>query len=245
MLKKKISLFIIASLLLYVSGCSKGPSVLEEPPGPPKPIADFTYTINPQTPTRVTFVNTSQHAETYEWSYGTGFSTLKNPPEVDFGGYKKQLVILTVTGPGGESTVSKMVETTSPYKKMVIKEVVLTMLSVTTKFDVDSDPDLYISVTGGNNTTYSTSGISQYNNWPPAEDAYWAMQYGYIVDDLTKNCSIRFYDADNAAGGDPDDLIATYTFVPSTYTMPGGNMFPTTIQISQGGLLGYISVVWV
>lgn len=247
MANKNILLFVIASILLFVSGCTKGPSELEEPPGPPKPVADFTYTTGaPTNPTKVTFVNTSQHAETYDWKIGPGNApfNVKTPPPFDLGSYGKYNVTLTATGPGGQSTVTKEVNLSMPYSKMIIKEVVLNSLYITTKYDTDSDPDLYIIVSGGNSNPVNTGAWGVYNNWPQAEDAFWAMQYGYIMDDITKTCTIKFYDADNPAGGDPDDLIATYNFLPITYSTTPNNAFPAQIYYSQGGLYGYMSVVW-
>ncbi len=100
---------------------------------------------------------------------------------------------------------------------MIIKEVVFGLTNTIAKFDSSSYPDIYITVSGGGPLPINTTGLMQYNNWPNNENAYWAMQYGYIISDFNSLCTINFYDADDPTGGDPDDLMKTCTFLPKNY----------------------------
>ncbi len=71
---KLLSLFILA---ISITGCEDDDTLL------PKVIAGFTHTINAYTGT-VTFINTSENAQKYEWDFGDGsdISTLINPINV-------------------------------------------------------------------------------------------------------------------------------------------------------------------
>ncbi|SDC80948.1 Carbohydrate binding domain-containing protein [Algoriphagus faecimaris] len=69
----------------------------------PPPKAGFTFSIDEETGGIVTFNNTSEEAETFQWDFGDGtFSTLSNPRKVymEDGTYE---VSLTATNAGGSS----------------------------------------------------------------------------------------------------------------------------------------------
>lgn len=66
------------------------------------PVPDFTW--NPSAgcqPHKVTFTNTSLHAQSYEWDFGDGSKSTQEHPEHTYAHEGKYTVSLVATGPGG------------------------------------------------------------------------------------------------------------------------------------------------
>lgn len=76
-----------------------------------KPVAAFTYNkLNDgQMPCNVSFVNTSQRASSYSWSFGNGNTAINSNPQATFTESKFYNVKLTVTNPAGTDTITKQV----------------------------------------------------------------------------------------------------------------------------------------
>lgn len=244
MLTKNFKVLFYLLAVAVVFGCNKGSSTLDEQPSPPKPIADFTYEISTLAPPKVNFTNKSQFGDTYKWVFSSNIISLdKNPPQINFVHYGKHNVKLTVKNLYGESNVTKEIDFPIPFSKAIIKEVVITSITQAYKFDPTSNPDVYITVTGGASGLVNTAGIAQYNDWPLNQSAYFTMQGGYNITNFDNPCVIKIYDADDPSGGDPDDLMGTYNLLANQYTT-APHYFPTTVTFSASGIYGYVSLEW-
>jgi PKD repeat protein len=95
MLTSRISLLLGIGILTLVSSCKKDDD--------PKPVADFTYTVNNLT---VAFKDSSSHADKYAWDFGDGSNSTEQSPSHTYADYGTYTVTLNVEGAGGTSTVT-------------------------------------------------------------------------------------------------------------------------------------------
>jgi PKD repeat protein len=87
--------FLVFGSFLFTIGCTE-----EELPIPP-PTAGFSFSIDEETGGIVTFTNTSENAETFQWDFGDGtFSTLSNPRKIfmEDGTYDVSLIATNAGG---------------------------------------------------------------------------------------------------------------------------------------------------
>ena len=77
----------------------------------PKPVANFTFVVNPANNGQVTFTNTSTDATTYSWNFGDGVGTsIGTNPSYTYGASGTYTVQLTSTNPNcGNNIITKQV----------------------------------------------------------------------------------------------------------------------------------------
>lgn len=112
----KLSLFFagFAAIGLLATGCSSDDDDVKAA----KPVAKFSSTSEDL---KVTFKNESTDAKTYAWSFGDENTSTEKDPVHEYTKAGKYTVKLTVTGAGGEDSVSKEVEVSGGASVSVIK----------------------------------------------------------------------------------------------------------------------------
>jgi PKD repeat protein len=82
---------------------------------PPLPVASFTMSAETaEAPAEITFTNTSEFADTYLWTFGDGSSSALPSTKHVFASPGTYTILLTATGYGGSSSVSKALVVTVP-----------------------------------------------------------------------------------------------------------------------------------
>ncbi len=233
-------IFVLALTLILLQSCVKGPSILEEPPPPPPqmPTADFVLSIGSAPfQSTVTFYNRTKYATDYKWDFGDNTtSTEVNPVHFyQTGGTYK--VKLTANSPAGSVTAEKNIVVSSPYTSVVIKSIVLLTYWEFKIYDFGSDPDIYVVITDGASVISSRS--TPYTDVPPRTPVSWTLNNKYTVSPLSKTINIAFWDADDPANGDPDDLIDQFSFKPIDYTT-GADAFTTRVKFRDA----YMDIEW-
>ncbi|NOQ25169.1 MAG: PKD domain-containing protein [Bacteroidales bacterium] len=103
---KKLSFYLLSMLMFSLAfmSCSDD----EDPE--PKPIARFTATVDTFNPLLYVFTNDSENAETYSWDFGdASTASTETSPSYTYAEAGDYTVILTATGPGGETTSTKVI----------------------------------------------------------------------------------------------------------------------------------------
>jgi hypothetical protein len=243
--KNLLVAFITAITLL---GCVKGTSYLEGPPPPPpappaKPIASFSYASNnPPFQTRVSFTNKSKYATTYLWDFGDGITDTATSPVHNYKSGGLRAVQLIVFGPGGVDTVKQNVTVPNPPTRCVFQSVLLESHSAGTTLDAGSYPDVYLVIVNSSGTKYY-SRDSYFINTAPTIKRSWSFSPTISYTPLDQDIKITFWDYDDVASGDPDDLIEAFVFNPADY-VSGANPYPSIITV-QGKLISYsINLFW-
>jgi PKD repeat protein len=96
------------NVTLTVSGPGGPSSVTKQVVIAPKPVADFSFTVQDNT---VTFNNLSTNANTYFWNFGNGFTSSETNPQITYPVSGIYSVILTATNSCGTSTKTISVRT--------------------------------------------------------------------------------------------------------------------------------------
>lgn len=99
-MKQFINGFKIAALLILMlayNGCEDDDVVL------PEVVAAFTYTVNQDTGT-VTFINTSENADTYKWDFGDGTTSTEINPIKSFTNGSYTVVLQAKNGAGASAS---------------------------------------------------------------------------------------------------------------------------------------------
>lgn len=99
--KNRSWLTLALSAVLVLWGCKEDEEII------PAPTAGFSYSVDETTGGIVTFTNTSEDADTYQWDFGDGtFSTLKDPVKtfMNDGSYE---IALTATNAGGSNEIKQ------------------------------------------------------------------------------------------------------------------------------------------
>lgn len=108
-MKKQLSqLFFLLTLFnIFFTSCKKEAVN-------PAPTADFVYSGNGNAPSLVSFVNTSQNADTYLWDFGDNSTSTEKDPKHTYTNAGVYTVRLKATGKGGDASVTKTVNIQAP-----------------------------------------------------------------------------------------------------------------------------------
>lgn len=99
--------FLLAVIIIGLSACAR-------------PIADFTIQGEDKTaPAAIQFENKSQNAETYEWDFGDGNTSMETTPSHRFGDSGNYLVVLRAKKGKKTRKVEKRVKINAPKKCLV------------------------------------------------------------------------------------------------------------------------------
>lgn len=102
--------FIPVILIVILSSCKGDADTQNNKTTAKFSVSGYEVTV----PCTITFINTSENATSYLWSFGDGTtSTLSNPTH-NYTGAGTYILQLTVTGPGGSHTACKLLTLESP-----------------------------------------------------------------------------------------------------------------------------------
>ncbi|MBK8139558.1 MAG: PKD domain-containing protein [Chitinophagaceae bacterium] len=96
--------------LLLIQSCNRN----EDPPGMAVKASFSISGFEFPSPTTITFINTSQNATAYTWSFGDGSTSAEFNPTHSYNTNGSYLLKLKVTGPGGTDSVCKLVAIEAP-----------------------------------------------------------------------------------------------------------------------------------
>lgn len=103
-------LFIGAFSLIAFVSCEKEEEPVEDP------IATFQYEINEEAPRTVVFSNFSSNAESYNWAFGDGTTSIEENPTHTYAEFDTYEVVLTATNSAGVSrSFTETIEVQDPF----------------------------------------------------------------------------------------------------------------------------------
>lgn len=226
--------FLVVGSLLFNLGCTEDELVI------PPPTAGFTYSIDSETGGIVTFNNTSDDAETFQWDFGDGtFSTLSNPRKVymESGTYDVSLV---ATNAGGSDEDKQTI--TIELKTIITDEdpPVITLLGessieleigdeftdpgATANDEVDGDVSANIVVTGEVNRFQPGEYVLAYNVTDAA---------GNVAEEVTRTVKVN-YDQGVLVNGDFENGATGWIGNGLDVREEGGNSFSFTNVTTAG-----------
>lgn len=223
---KQLYIKCILLALLLALGCGKDD---------PMPIADFTYSCgNCEVNSLVSFFNSSQNADSYNWSFGDGNTSNQKDPAHTYTREGSYTVRLIATGKGGSNTVEKVVVIRKPGggnpTKVLVKKVRITSYPPTTPggsaWDVTDAlnlPDIYFKLKDSNGNVALDARGNKINNVRASDlPISWSITPNVGLFNANQSLTVEVWDADDL---DPDDLMGTATFPFSGYPS-----FPTMLR---------------
>ncbi|TFV97678.1 DUF5011 domain-containing protein [Algoriphagus kandeliae] len=226
--------FLVLGSFLFFSACTEEDLII------PPPTAGFTFSIDEETGGIVTFTNTSQNADTYQWDFGDGtFSTLKDPRKVFMkdGTYEVSLV---ATNEGGSTEVKEtltieliviITDEDPPVISLVGEPAIeleigeeFTDPGATANDEVDGDISANIVVTGEVNTFQPGEYVLAYNVTDAA---------GNAAEEVTRTVKVN-YDEGLLVNGDFEDGTTGWIGNGLEVREEGGNSFSFTNVTTAG-----------
>ena len=131
---KNLKLLSIFILLISFSGCEDEDAEL------PKVLSDFTYTVN-QDLGLVSFINTSENADNYEWNFGDGTTSNEINPKKTFATGEYTVILKATNVSGASDTFEDQVYINIP-------------IPVRLPIDFDTENVLYNSVSVFNGVSF-------------------------------------------------------------------------------------------
>lgn len=107
---KRILLILSGISFLSMLSCNKNDDPSSNAPKANFSISGYETTV----PCTVTFINTSENATNYQWSFGDGGTSVQSNPTHTYFSNGSYLLKLKVTGPGGSDSVCKLVAIEAP-----------------------------------------------------------------------------------------------------------------------------------
>lgn len=107
---KVVACILVAFATVIFSSCNKADDNQNNKTTAKFSVSGYEVTV----PCTITFINISENATSYLWSFGDGTtSTLSNPTHV-YNGAGTYILQLTVTGPGGSASACKLLTLEAP-----------------------------------------------------------------------------------------------------------------------------------
>ncbi len=226
--------FLVLGSFLFTIGCTDEDLFI------PPPIAGFTYSIDEETGGIVTFNNTSEDAESFQWDFGDGtFSTLSNPRKIfmESGTYEVSLV---ATNAGGSDEDKQsinidlrvvMTDNDPPIISLTGESSIeieigdeFTDPGATANDEVDGDISANIVVTGEVNRFQPGEYILAYNVTDAA---------GNVAEEVTRTVTVN-YDDGVLVNGDFEDGTTGWIGNGLEVREEGGNSFSFTNVTTAG-----------
>ena len=245
-MKNLIKTLPFVFLLVLFFGCSKDNSS-----STPAPTADFTYLgANAPAPSTVTFNSSVTNVSSYLWDFGdNSSSTLANPQHLYIAG-GVYTVKLSVTGPGGSTSISKTININPALNNVKITKVTVinipfTKPGGTSGWDLDgTGPDVYFQIQDQNSTVlFDATSSARINDVTPAMlPFYWTITNPFAITDLTANRYIELWDYDL---GTPNEDMGYVGFKMSNYTT-GSNAYPSSVTETNTtyGITIKLDLIW-
>lgn len=107
---KRIFLIPFVMAILFSLSCNRN----DDPPAN-IPKANFSISgYETAAPCTITFINVSENATSYQWSFGDGGTSVQSNPTHVYASNGSYLLKLIVTGPGGSDSICKLVAIEAP-----------------------------------------------------------------------------------------------------------------------------------
>ncbi len=189
----------LALTTLTLIGCSKDDS---NPAAPvPDPVADFTMSGGTVTPATITFNNTSTNADTYQWDFGDGRTSILESPQMVFNTHGTFTVVLVAKKTSTLKTDTTGVRLTITPGMVFLDSVVVESIPWVNDqgagWDEDgTGPDIFPAFVDSNLTILADDDNEVILNAAPADLPQvwsvepeeritdWGMEYGLILFDV-------------------------------------------------------------
>ena len=208
---KKLFLFcLLATSILALDSCRKDPVYIDDNgnviDGNRKPIASFTYTTQQITGgLAIRCTNTSSYATSYEWRFGSEYSSQTNPTFYVYSAGTYRLELTATNQYGSDYTYKTITVTAAPtgYEITSLKLTKIPMLdsnneSWDTGLEGGGNPDIFFKILDENmSVTYCTSNhINNVGTFPVS----WTLQNTQL--EIGTKYIIRFLDFDDWSSHD-------------------------------------------
>ncbi len=199
-------------------------------------------------PAVVKFINKSEHADKFHWTFGDGsVSTEENPMHIyNNGGI--YTVTLEAEGPGGSDTdmyevIIKNIPTHCFFYKLIINDLPFTDPNTGSGWDVTNGPDVFFQIIDvNNNVLYGDQSLRIENVIPDSLPLIWEWNVGnyWEVPSLNAGYKIEVYDYDLL---NSNDLIGQVDFFPPDF-MTITQHYPDTLHLINNDLSIDVLVEW-
>jgi hypothetical protein len=185
-------------------GCDNSDDSNSEPE--PGPTASFSIDGATVTPANLTFDNTCENADLYEWDFGDGRSSIQGSPSMAFNEHGEYLVTLVATQSSTGRTDTARQDLTVTPGIVKLDSIWLEALPFTDEegagWDFASGPDLFFNFTDGDVVLLTTQAGYLTDLSPGDLPIYWYFSPEYSVSEWAETFYLDFWDDDDVSGND-------------------------------------------
>jgi hypothetical protein len=207
-MNRVLCLFTAMAFIAILSSCSSDNSTTDSTPSPH---ASFTMTGTRVTPALISFVNTSQNADHYQWDFGDGRSSIQASPEMTFDTHGDfEITLIAFPSSLSRSDTARQVLSITPSRVFLDSLRVEQIPFVDGNgagWDLTTGPDLIFELSNGAGVLISSSSHDDLS--PSSLPVGWYFSPEYQIQEWGTNYDIDLYDYD---AGSANDFIGGFRF---------------------------------
>jgi PKD repeat protein len=208
-MKHVILLILLTAVLAFVFGCGSDDNTSTQPT--PGPNASFTVSGATVTPATISFTNTSENADHYQWDFGDGRTSVQASPTMAFDAHGQYTITLIATqSSSSRSDTSRQTISITPGMAF-LDSARVEQIPFTDQFgagwDLTTGPDLFFDLIQGSTTIRTSSTITDLT--PQQLPVTWYFTPEYRMMDWATSYNVNLYDYDAASA---NDFIVSVSF---------------------------------
>ncbi len=234
-------MLLVSSMVLLECGKNGGPSESSIP----DPVASFTESGEPVTPATISFLNTSQNADTYLWRFGDGDSTTITNPTHTYDTHGNYMVTLIAENSNTGRSGLEFKQILITPGKVYVERIRIDEMPFTDEYgagwDLFSGPDVYSNLVTASNIVVSLRSYYFLDVAPSDLPIQWSLSSAFEITNWTTAYFVKLWDYDDFG----DDYIgASYGFRINDIIAADGFVSTVVRQNSSGTIGTMITLRW-